>query len=433
MAAAHARAYTRPADVGYSLAATRAHHEHRAVVAGTTMAGLATALQGIADGRPPMAGTVAGRVPGSAGKVALVFPGQGSQHAGMGAGLYRQFPAFAAHVRECAAVMDPLLGWPLAAVIRQDPGAPPLERPEVVQPALFTVMTGLAALLAHYGITPARSPGTPRARSPRPTWPGILPLEDAATLITARASALMHALAGTGAMAALAATPQDLGAATGRGRAGCHLAAVNSPADTVISGDDPAVAAAPPGPGAAGAPHQALGRLRLPLPPHGRAAAPLRQAAGRLAHHPPHTPLVCALTGHPAGPGTYRPGRPATGQPSLRQHRSGSLMRPRAQLAGGATTLCEAGPAAVLSAAITATLPAPAPGGGHPCRQEHQDQRPVPWPPRSQPPTPMAPAPTGVPSTPGPGPSRCPPTPSSAGTTGLPPRPPPPPARPPAG
>ncbi|KJK54771.1 ketoacyl-synthetase C-terminal extension domain-containing protein, partial [Saccharothrix sp. ST-888] len=64
------------ADLGYSLATTRSTFEHRAVLVGHDLAELRPALEALASGEPG-AGVVQG-VAGAGGKVAFVFPGQGS-------------------------------------------------------------------------------------------------------------------------------------------------------------------------------------------------------------------------------------------------------------------------------------------------------------------------------------------------------------------
>jgi len=58
-----------------------------------------------------------------------------------------------------------------ARVLCQDP-APALDRVDVVQPVLFTMMVSLAAVLESYGVVPDAVIVTPRGRSPRPTSPG---------------------------------------------------------------------------------------------------------------------------------------------------------------------------------------------------------------------------------------------------------------------
>ena len=131
-----------------------------------------------------------------------MFPGQGGQWAGMGAELARAYPGFAERLAECAAVLDPLTGWPLLAVLGGEPGAPPLEGPEVVQPALWAVMVALAGLWQDFGVRPAAVAGHSQGEIAAACVAGILTLPDAARVVAARGKALA-ALAGTGAMASL--------------------------------------------------------------------------------------------------------------------------------------------------------------------------------------------------------------------------------------
>ncbi|MFI6173860.1 type I polyketide synthase, partial [Nocardia sp. NPDC051052] len=82
-----------PADVGWSLVSSRAALDHRAVVVGDDHTGLLAGLRALADGTPHPA-AVEGTAD-SAGKIVFVFPGQGSQWAGMGAELLDSSPVFA--------------------------------------------------------------------------------------------------------------------------------------------------------------------------------------------------------------------------------------------------------------------------------------------------------------------------------------------------
>ncbi|WP_373304545.1 acyltransferase domain-containing protein, partial [Streptomyces anandii] len=142
----------RPVDVGFSLGVGRAGLEHRAAVVGCGREVLRAGLAAVAAG---------GMAPGVAegvrvgGKTAFVFPGQGSQWLGMAAGLLDASPVFAARIDECAAALDPFTDWSLVDVLRQVPGAPSLERVDVVQPALFAMMVSLAELWRSVGVEPA--------------------------------------------------------------------------------------------------------------------------------------------------------------------------------------------------------------------------------------------------------------------------------------
>ena len=90
------------------------------------------------------------------GKVVFVFPGQGAQWAGMGARLLDESPVFAERFGECAVALSAFVDWSPADVLRQVPGAPPLERVDVVQPVSFAVMVSLAALWQSHGVVPGR-------------------------------------------------------------------------------------------------------------------------------------------------------------------------------------------------------------------------------------------------------------------------------------
>ncbi|MDT0347810.1 ketoacyl-synthetase C-terminal extension domain-containing protein, partial [Streptomyces litchfieldiae] len=83
-----------PAEIGHSLATTRAQFDHRAVVIGDDRAQFTEALEALATGEasPNVVETTAGT---HLGKTVFVFPGQGSQWARMGVDLYESSPVFA--------------------------------------------------------------------------------------------------------------------------------------------------------------------------------------------------------------------------------------------------------------------------------------------------------------------------------------------------
>ncbi|MEU3751121.1 type I polyketide synthase, partial [Streptomyces narbonensis] len=128
------------------LADGRAEFEHRAVAIGT---GTDDFAQALASPEGLIRGTSS-----DVGRVAFVFPGQGTQWAGMGAELLDASKEFATAMAECEAALSPYVDWSLEAVVRQTPGAPTLDRVDVVQPVTFAVMVSLANLWQHHGITP---------------------------------------------------------------------------------------------------------------------------------------------------------------------------------------------------------------------------------------------------------------------------------------
>nr|AAK19883.1 soraphen polyketide synthase A [Sorangium cellulosum] len=226
------------ADVAYSLATTRAHFERRAVVVAKDRDEATFALDAFEQGSP--AHHVAHGEARVAGKLVFVFPGQGSQWPGMAQQLLTTSDAFRAQVEACARAFAPHLGWSLLAVLRGDEGAPSLERIEVVQPALFTVMVSLAALWRSRGIEPDAVVGHSQGELAAAYVAGALSLDDAAKVV-ARRSRLLSTLSGQGAMAAVERPPAALEPYLARFGRRLSIAAINSPSATTVSGEPDAI------------------------------------------------------------------------------------------------------------------------------------------------------------------------------------------------
>ncbi|AUX44989.1 hypothetical protein SOCE26_064650 [Sorangium cellulosum] len=225
-------------DVAYSLATTRAHFERRAVVVARGRDDAASALDAFEQGSP--AHDVALGEARVAGKLVFVFPGQGSQWPGMAQQLLTTSDAFRAQVEACARAFSPHLDWSLLAVLRGDEGAPSLERIEVVQPALFTVMVSLAALWRSMGVEPDAVVGHSQGELAAAYVAGALSLDDAARVV-ARRSRLLSALSGKGAMAAVERAPAALEPYLARFGRRLSIAAINSPSATTVSGEPDAI------------------------------------------------------------------------------------------------------------------------------------------------------------------------------------------------
>ncbi|TDE24971.1 type I polyketide synthase, partial [Actinomadura sp. 6K520] len=226
-----------PADVAWALATTRAHMDHRAVVIGTRDE-FEAGLRAVAERQPSMH-VVQGRA-GHTGKTVFVFPGEGSQWAGMGAGLLRESDVFRDSILACDQALSPHIDWSVTDILTGAPGSPPLHRVDVVQPVLFAVMVALAELWRSLGVVPDAVVGHSRGEVAAAHVAGALSLDEAAGIVALRSRALT-ALAGTGAMATVSLPAETTGGHLRRWGDDLTVAAVNGPRATVVAGTGSAV------------------------------------------------------------------------------------------------------------------------------------------------------------------------------------------------
>ncbi|CAM2919179.1 type I polyketide synthase [Mycobacterium intermedium] len=223
------------ADVAWTLAG-RSAFEHRAVVVGGDRASLLAGLEELAD---PDRDDVFSVIRGSAqpaGKTAFVFPGQGSQWVGMGVELLDTAPVFAQHIDACAEAFAEFVDWSLIDVLRGAPGAPGLDRVDVVQPVLFAVMVSLAELWKSVGVRPDAVIGHSQGEIAAAYVAGALSLRDAAKVVTLR-SKLLTGLAGPGGMVSIACSAEQARELLVPFENRIGIAAVNGRAAVVVSGE----------------------------------------------------------------------------------------------------------------------------------------------------------------------------------------------------
>ncbi|MGH3379218.1 MAG: SDR family NAD(P)-dependent oxidoreductase, partial [Actinoallomurus sp.] len=225
-------------DIAFSLGTGRTAMDHRAAVIGRDREELLAGLDALAEGGISGA-VVEGSRPTSSevteGAV-FVFPGQGSQWAAMAAELLDTSPAFAERLSECAAALSPYVDWSLADVLRGVPDAPPLDRVDVVQPVLFSVMVSLAALWQAQGVEPAVVVGHSQGEIAAACVAGALSLDDAARVVALRSQALTR-LAGRGGMVSVALPAEAVRERIAGWEGRLSVAAVNGPNSVVVSGE----------------------------------------------------------------------------------------------------------------------------------------------------------------------------------------------------
>nr|BAO20200.1 putative type I polyketide synthase [Sphaerisporangium sp. SANK 60911] len=237
----HVRAtpHTDPADVAYSLTNTRALMEERAVVIGRDRDTLIQGLTALADDQPH-ADLIRGTAQPAPGRIVFVFPGQGTQWPAMAQQLLATNPVFTHHIHTIADALAPHTTWNLLDVLTQKPGAPTLDHVEIVQPALFAVMTALARLWQHHGIHPHAVIGHSQGEIAAAHIAGALTLQDAAKISALRAQTLTT-LTHTGAMLSINLPPDQTQTHLTPYKNHLHIAAHNSPTTTIIAGNPQAL------------------------------------------------------------------------------------------------------------------------------------------------------------------------------------------------
>jgi len=277
-----------PADVAFTLQAGRRFFKHRrALVPGGAQ------MDGVDDER----------------SVIFMFPGQGSQYPGMGAGLYRTEPVFRKTVDHCARLLKPALGADLRALLfpgarRRGMAAEELKDTKYAQPALFAVGFALAELWRSWGVQPAAMIGHSVGEYVAAALAGVMTLEDALQVI-ARRGKLISALP-RGSMLAVMSPAEPLNRFLDHR---VSLAAINAPGFCVLSG-----------------PTAAIGKVEKALTAEGIAARRLHTShafhssmmdpilarfedfVSRLKLSPPSLPFVATLHGKWADASVAQPG-----------------------------------------------------------------------------------------------------------------------------
>ncbi len=232
-------------DVAYSLGATRAHHPYRAAItvpaeSADARDDLMSALDALRTDQQHPRVIRHHRLARRRGKTVFVLPGQGAQYPGMGWELYEHNPVFAQTVDACDAALRAVTGWSVRDVLRQDPSAPALDRVDVVQPVLFTMMVSLSEMLASYGIVADAVIGHSQGEIAAAYIAGALSLSEAATVVARRSQAL-SALRGTGGMASVLLAADQVEPLLQPWGEALSIAAVNGPSHTIISGEPTAL------------------------------------------------------------------------------------------------------------------------------------------------------------------------------------------------
>lgn len=243
---------------------------------------------------------------GRPGKLAFLFPGQGSQYINMLRDLKEIEPVVADTFREADAVMTPLLGKPLSSYIFIDGdeaavafAEQELRNTAITQPAILTANVALMRLMARFGYRPEFVIGHSLGEYAALVAAGVLTVAEALEVVSARGKEMTRvAREDNGCMAAVSAPLAEVEKILKKVDGYVVIANINSPLQSVIGGTTPAVEAAisaflTSGFQATKIPVSHAFHTQIVAP----ASQPLRQVIARMSVNPPKLQIVANVTG----------------------------------------------------------------------------------------------------------------------------------------
>ncbi|HTX89629.1 MAG TPA: SDR family oxidoreductase [Anaerolineales bacterium] len=243
---------------------------------------------------------------GKPGKVAFLFPGQGSQYVNMLRDLRAVEPLVAETFREADAVMTPILGRPISSYVFVDAKDDALTQAElklrstdITQPALLATHVSLLRILEKFGYKPDMVIGHSLGEYGALVAAGVLNLTEALQVVSARGQEMAKVAADdNGCMAAVSAPLAEVERILKTIQGYVVIANINSPVQCVIGGNTAAVDAA-----IAAFLSENLQATKIPVSHafHTRivapASQPLRKVIDRMNVQIPRIPIIANVTG----------------------------------------------------------------------------------------------------------------------------------------
>ena len=240
-------------------------------------------------------------------RVAFLFTGQGAHALHMGRELFTTQPTFRATMEQCDAILRPILGESLLAILYPDEAthayaAAQLARTSYAQPALFALEYAMATLWRSWGVVPSALLGHSLGEYVAACIAGVFSLADGLTLIAARGR-LMERACEPGAMVWVLANEALVRQVIAPYADTVAIAGANSPENVVISGPPAAIDQVVATLAAQGVSSRPLQQIHHAF--HSPLMEPMlaefRTVAETITYHPPTLRLVANLTGTLAG------------------------------------------------------------------------------------------------------------------------------------
>lgn len=184
------------ADIAYTLQVGRKAFNHRAALVCQDANEAAESLA-----KQPAKSLKKHQIKGGEPAVVFMFPGQGAQYINMGFNLYQHEAVFRREVDRCVEILKPLLGLDLLTIMHpqgdSEEAEQQLQQTVYTQPALFTIEYALARLWQSWGVQPTAMIGHSIGEFVAAALANVFSLEDALSLVAARARMMQERPVGT--------------------------------------------------------------------------------------------------------------------------------------------------------------------------------------------------------------------------------------------
>ncbi|HAL17456.1 MAG TPA: beta-ketoacyl synthase [Anaerolineaceae bacterium] len=243
---------------------------------------------------------------GAPGKLAFLFPGQGSQYVNMLKDLCEVEPVVADTFKEADEIMTPILGRSLTSYIYVDGDEESIKRAEaalrdtaITQPAMLTANVAMLRLMNKFGYSPDLVIGHSLGEYAALVAAGVLTFAEALQVVSARASEMKKvSMEDNGGMAAVSAPLEAVEKVLASLADYAVIANINSPVQSVIGGSTTAIekslaAFAAAGFQATKIPVSHAFHTKIVAP----ASGPLKSVISHMSLNTPQIPVVANVTG----------------------------------------------------------------------------------------------------------------------------------------